>query len=471
MEVYNKVIQVGSLKIEISISDRANTILYQSPSDHQTAVTNPYYVNLTARDEDDKRIWQTPVMDDHGEVKFYASVYEAIEDTRTKLGEGGEELQYDLPGSSEELQILLIEDIQEDMELMSMTLRKAGMRFKIKQVDTRDEFVQALSDYKADIILSDHAIPQFNSLEALSMARKVKTDIPFIIVSGGVSEHMAKTCIQQGANDYVLKSDIYRLPLEIQKALRTSNTSYATREDLIQKVDELTKTNHDLEHMVYGVAHNLRSPLNSVLGLLDLAKQEGEAASKNLTHYFQMMEDSIRKLDSSVNDLLRYAKNTKKEVTIEKIDVRTIIEDGIQQMKFIKGFDRIRTTVDVNQSSLFYSDTHRLRAIVNNLISNSVKYMDYSKSHPSIEVKAEVNKQRVSLEFKDNGIGINSAYLSKVFTMFYRATSQNEGTGLGLYLVKETVQRMGGTIHVESEEGMGTTFYITLPNHYAASMS
>ncbi len=223
--------------------------------------------------------------------------------------------------------------------------------------------------------------------------------------------------------------------------------------------------------MVYGVAHNLRSPLNSVLGLLDLAKQEGEAASKNLKHYFQMMEDSIRKLDSSVNDLLRYAKNTKKEVTIEKIDVRTIIEDGIQQMKFIKGFDRIRTTVDVNQSSLFYSDTHRLRAIVNNLISNSVKYMDYSKSHPSIEVKAEVNKQRVSLEFKDNGIGINSAYLSKVFTMFYRATSQNEGTGLGLYLVKETVQRMGGTIHVESEEGMGTTFYITLPNHYAASMS
>jgi len=471
MEVYNKVILVGSLKIEISISDRTNTILYQSRSDHHTTVTNPYYVNLTARDEDDKRIWQTPVMDDHGEVKFYASIYEAIEDARRKLGEAGEDLQYDLPGSSKELQILLIEDIQEDMELMSMTLRKAGMRFNIKQVDTREEFVQALSDYNADIILSDHAIPQFNSLEALSMARKVKTDIPFIIVSGGVSEHMAKTCIQQGANDYVLKSDIYRLPLAIQKALRTSNTSYATREDLIQKVDDLTRINHELEHMVYGVAHNLRSPLNSVLGLLDLAKQEGESASENLKHYFQMMEESIRKLDSSVNDLLKYARNSKKEITIEKIDFRAIIEEGIQQMKFIKGFDRIRANVDVNQSSLFYSDTHRIRAVVNNLISNSVKYMDYSKSNPSIEITAEVNKHRASLTFKDNGIGINSAYLSKVFTMFYRATSQNEGTGLGLYLVKETVQRLGGTIHVQSKEGDGTTFYITLPNHYATSMS
>jgi signal transduction histidine kinase len=471
MEVYNKVIQVGSLKIEISISDRTNTILFQSSSDHQTAVTTPYYVNLTARDEDDKRIWQTPVMDDQGDVKFYASVYEALDDTRKKLGEAGDDLQYDLPGSSQELQILLIEDIQEDLELMAMTLRKAGMKFKIKQVDTREEFVQALSTYNADIILSDHAIPQFNSLEALSMARKVKTDIPFIIVSGGVSEHMAKTCILQGANDYVLKSDIYRLPLAIQKALRTSNTNYATREDLIHKVDDLTKTNHELENMVYGVAHNLRSPLNSVLGLLDLAKHESEAASKNLKHYFQMMEESIRKLDSSVNDLLKYAKNSKKEMTIEKIDFRAIIEDGIQQMKFIKGFDRIRAVVDVTQSSLFYSDTHRIRAIITNLISNSVKYMDYSKSSPSIEVKAEVNKQVAKLEFKDNGIGINSAYLSKVFTMFYRATSQNEGTGLGLYLVKETVQRLGGSIHVESREGDGTTFYITIPNHYATSMS
>jgi nitrogen-specific signal transduction histidine kinase len=471
MEVYNKVIQVGSLKIEISISDRTNTILYQSPSDHQTVATNPYYVNLTARDEDDKRIWQTPVMDDHGEVKFYTSVYEAIEDARRKLGEAGEGLQFDLPGISKELQILLIEDIQEDLELMSMTLRKAGMRFKIKQVDTREEFVQALADYNADIILSDHAIPQFNSLEALAMARKVKTDIPFIIVSGGVSQHMAKTCIQQGANDYVLKSDIYRLPLAIQKALRTSNTSYATREDLIHRVEELTKTNHEIEHMIYGVAHNLRSPLNSVLGLLDLAKQESEAASKNLKHYFQMMEESIRKLDSSVNDLLKYARNSKREITIEKIDFRTIIEDGIQQMKFMKGFDRIRATVDVNQSSLFYSDAYRIRAIINNLISNSVKYMDYSKSSPSIEVNVEVKKHQATLAFKDNGIGINSSYLSKIFSMFYRATSQNEGSGLGLYLVKETVQRLGGTIHVESEEGDGTAFYITLPNHYATSMS
>jgi hypothetical protein len=160
MEVYNKAVQVGSLKLEISISDRSNTILYQSPEEHEASLASPYFINLSARDENDKRIWQTPVMDDHGEIKYYSSVYEAIEDAKNKLGDAGDEIEYTLPGSSQELQILLIEDIVEDMELMSMTLRKAGMKFNIKQVDTREEFLQALSEYKADIILSDHAIPQ-----------------------------------------------------------------------------------------------------------------------------------------------------------------------------------------------------------------------------------------------------------------------------------------------------------------------
>lgn len=471
MEVYNKAVQVGSLKLEISISDRSNTILYQSPEEHEASLASPYFINLSARDENDKRIWQTPVMDDHGEIKYYSSVYEAIEDAKSKLGDAGDEIEYTLPGSSQELQILLIEDIVEDMELMSMTLRKAGMKFNIKQVDTREEFLQALSEYKADIILSDHAIPQFNSLEALSLARKVNAKIPFIIVSGGVSETMAINCIQQGASDYVLKSDLYRLPLAIQKALHAADITSATREELLLKVEELSQANDQLENMLYGVAHNLRSPLNSVLGLLNLARHEGESLSKNMSHYFQMMEDSIRKLDTSVNDLLKYAKNTKKELSIEKIDFKKIIQDGLEQMRFMKGFDRIQPKVEVNQSSLFYSDTYRVSSILHNLISNAIKYMDYSKADSFIKVAIEVTKQKVDIEFTDNGIGINKTYLAKVFTMFYRATSQNDGTGLGLYLVNDTVQKMGGTISIESQEGEGTSFHITLPNHYSTALS
>ncbi|HEY9046398.1 MAG TPA: HAMP domain-containing sensor histidine kinase [Ohtaekwangia sp.] len=467
MEVFHKALQAGTLKLEISIIDRSNTILYVSPEEYQDILLTPYSVTLTARDEDDKRIWQTPVMDDHGNVRYYNTVQEAVEDVRIKLGESGEGLQYEAVAPDSELKILLIEDIPEDVELMSMALRKAGLNFHIRQVDTQDEFMQALDEYKADIILSDHATPQFNSLEALSMARKVNPAVPFIVVSGGVSEALAASFIRQGVNDYVLKSDLHRLPLAIQKAMRYSSNALATREELLTKIEALSKANGELESMIYGVTHNLRSPLNSVLGLLDLAKQEGVTSSKSLAHYFQMIESSIRKLDTSINDVLKLAKISKNEPVLEKIDFRKILDDGLEQMRFLKGFDRLRKQIEINQSCLFYSDNYRVSAILNNLLSNAIKYMDNSKAEPFVNIQVDITKETATITITDNGIGINKAYLSKIFSMFYRATSQGEGTGLGLYLVKDTVQALKGTVEIESKEGDGTTFRITLPNQYS----
>jgi len=464
MEVFHKALQVGMLKLEISIIDRSNTILYVSPEEYQQVLLNPYSVTLTARDEEDKRIWQTPVMDDQGNIKYYSTISLAIEDARNKLGESGEGLEYDEATGETQLKILLIEDVPEDIELMSMTLKKAGLDFQIKPVDTQEEFAEALTQYKADIILSDHATPQFNSLEALSMARKVNPVIPFIVVSGGVSEVQAGNFIRQGVNDYVLKSDLHRLPLAIQKAIRHGNNSLATREELLSKVEELTRTNKELENMIYGVAHNLRSPLNSVLGLLDLARQEGISLSKNLSHYFQMMESSIRKLDTSINDVLKLAKNARHETALEKIDFGKLLEDTLEQMKFMKGFDRLRKQLDVTQACLFYSDSYRVSTVLNNLLSNAIKYMDNSKPDPFVHVTVDITREQALIHIKDNGIGINKTYLSKIFSMFYRATSQSEGTGLGLYLVKDTIQTLKGTIEIESHEGKGTSFMISLPN-------
>jgi signal transduction histidine kinase len=238
----------------------------------------------------------------------------------------------------------------------------------------------------------------------------------------------------------------------------------ATREELLSKIEELSRTNKELENMIYGVAHNLRSPLNSVLGLLDLAKQEGISLSKNLAHYFQMMESSIRKLDTSINDVLKLAKNARHETVLEKIDFRKLLEDTLEQMKFMKGFDRLRKQLDVTQACLFYSDSYRVSTVLNNLLSNAVKYMDNSKSDPFVHVTVDITREQALIHIKDNGIGINKTYLSKIFSMFYRATSQSEGTGLGLYLVKDTIQTLKGTIEIESHEGKGTSFMISLPN-------
>ena len=118
------------------------------------------------------------------------------------------------------LKILMLEDLQDDVGLIERTLRKEGMSFSSKRVDSQEEFSSCLEHFQPDVILSDHALPQFNSLEALKICRKQAVNVPFILVTGTVSEEFAVSCLKQGADDYVLKSNMVRLPSAIQNALK-----------------------------------------------------------------------------------------------------------------------------------------------------------------------------------------------------------------------------------------------------------
>ena len=118
------------------------------------------------------------------------------------------------------LKILMLEDLQDDVGLIERTLRKEGMAFSSKRVDSEEEFTLCLQHFQPDVILSDHALPQFNSLEALKICRKHAVNVPFILVTGTVSEEFAVSCLKQGADDYVLKSNMVRLPSAIHNALK-----------------------------------------------------------------------------------------------------------------------------------------------------------------------------------------------------------------------------------------------------------
>src|SRR5688572_14634182 len=120
----------------------------------------------------------------------------------------------------ENLKILILEDVLDDVGLVRHTLKKSGLLFELMQVDTREEFTNAIHDFQPDVILSDHSLPKFNSIEALKICNQLKLSSPFILVTGSVSEEFAVTCLKQGADDYVLKSNLTRLPLAIDNALR-----------------------------------------------------------------------------------------------------------------------------------------------------------------------------------------------------------------------------------------------------------
>lgn len=368
---------------------------------------------------------------------------------------------------NKDLRILVLEDMEDDLEIIEYMLEKAGMHFQTKRVDTKEQFITALHTFNADVILSDHFLPTFNSLEALAITRQSGFQIPFILVTGAISEEFAVNTLKQGADDYILKSNLTRLPSAIINAMKQREAE-AEKEKanaaLRTQFEELKKINRELDSFVYSVSHNLRSPLMSVLGLVNLAKTEDQNRDNFFGQYFRMMETSINKLDETLKEILDYSRNARKELTVERIDIRKIISDNLERMQYMPGAQAIRKEVIIDEQFPFYSDRYRLSFIVNNLISNAIKYYDPDKSEPFLQITVVTRKNKTILEFKDNGIGIDEKHLSRVFDMFFRATHKNDGAGLGLYIVKEAVEKLNGDIRIVSKLGQGTTFSIEIPS-------
>ena len=110
-----------------------------------------------------------------------------------------------------------------------------------------------------------------------------------------------------------------------------------------------------------------------------------------------------------------------------------------------------------------YSDSLRLNIIFSNIISNAIKYQNFEAERSYLKINIEVESDQVHIQFKDNGQGIGEKHISKIFDMFYRATTRSEGSGLGLYIVKQTVERLSGKIELTSKLNKGTEIKITLP--------
>jgi len=232
--------------------------------------------------------------------------------------------------------------------------------------------------------------------------------------------------------------------------------------DLAAQNEELGKINREVDSLVYSVSHNLRAPLMSLVGLLNLARLEDRI--EVIRDYNGLMEGVIHKLDDTLKEILDYSKNARQDLQIEPIDFRKLIADALDKLRFMPAYNSIDVRVAVHDEDEFRSDHYRLSVIANNLISNSIKYADLRKPKPLFQITVTTSEEKAFLHFRDNGIGIESSLVPKIFNMFFRGTTEREGSGLGLYIVKEAVHRLGGKIGVSSELGSGTVFQLEIPN-------
>lgn len=235
-------------------------------------------------------------------------------------------------------------------------------------------------------------------------------------------------------------------------------------EDALEKSNkELRKSNTELDRFVYSVSHDLRAPLTSMLGLIEISQDEVEEGfvRKNL----QMVKYSISKLDNFISDILNYSRNARQEVVPEQIDFKEVLNDVTENLKYINKHDRtVKMDIHVAADSVFVSDRSRLAIILNNLLSNAIRYQNIETSKPYVMVSVEADEQQATITVKDNGIGVKKEYQNRLFEMFYRVSQRSEGSGLGLYIVKETVDKLKGKIEIESEVGVGTSFNMSIPN-------
>jgi signal transduction histidine kinase len=176
-----------------------------------------------------------------------------------------------------------------------------------------------------------------------------------------------------------------------------------------------------------------------------------------------VIEKKVNQLDHFIMDVLSHSKNLKLDVIIEPINFEDLIEQSFVDLSYLKGADQIKRSVVVD-GTIFYSDRWRIAEILRNLMSNAIKYRSFDKPDPEIEVLMQINEERAIIRFRDNGIGIEPHNLEKIFNMFYRASEQSDGSGLGLYIVKNAVDKLRGAVKVTSTVGEGTTFVINLPN-------
>jgi signal transduction histidine kinase len=235
---------------------------------------------------------------------------------------------------------------------------------------------------------------------------------------------------------------------------------HALAEEIKIKNNSLLKTNAELDRFLYSTSHDLRSPLLSIKGLVNIARNE--TSDTLALKYLAMMGERAERLDFFIKDIIDYSRNTRTGISNEIVDLQQALEEVEQNFQFLEGASMIHFQNELSAIDAI-TDRSRILVVLNNLISNAIKYHRLDQEIPFIKVSVSKTSTELSIVVTDNGQGIDADRKERIFEMFYRGTERSQGSGLGLYIVKETVEKMSGTIRVESVEGEGTSFFVIIP--------
>lgn len=234
-------------------------------------------------------------------------------------------------------------------------------------------------------------------------------------------------------------------------------------EAVLTKNIELTKTNSELDKFVYSISHDLRAPLSSMLGIIEITEED--TSEEHTRRHMSILKNNVNKLDGLIHNILDYSRNSRGELVEEEIQFDELVNAIIGNLKFMGNKNRVvKINKNIHDEVPFKSDRNRIAVILNNIISNGIRYQNPDQENPFVNIDINITTKEALISIKDNGIGISTDNKEKIFDMFYRAAENSVGSGLGLYIAKETITKLKGSIEVNTELTKGSTFTIRIPN-------
>jgi len=233
------------------------------------------------------------------------------------------------------------------------------------------------------------------------------------------------------------------------------------QEAVNRKNEELHKINAELDNFVYSISHDLRSPLLSIKGIVSLITHSSEIDEKT-RKYLEMVDGSASRLDGTIQEILEYSRNSRLDIEYENFDVVNMVKQSYNDLQY-SAQGNLELILDIQTEPIIYSDKSRIGVLLKNVIGNAIKYRT-KEIDSFVQFTLKRDEKSIIMMVTDNGEGIDSQHLDKIFTMFYRGTTSSIGTGLGLYICQEIANKLNGSLHVESQLGKGTTMTITIPD-------
>lgn len=271
--------------------------------------------------------------------------------------------------------------------------------------------------------------------------------------SGRASDFQLEMDLGLGTRDYEVRI-VAAGQQEFLLLLRDITERKRTEKELLQR-------NFELDSFVYRASHDLKAPLNSLMGLIEITRAETQEDATQ--SYLQMMDRSVVKLDTFIRNLTDFSRIARSEQHLEDMDLRVLIDEILESLHYMEHADRVEKRVHIAPGTILRADPLYLGVVITNLLSNAIKYQNLRQATPWLAVEMASTGTEVEIKVEDNGVGIPLEHHSRIFNLFFRASTQSFGSGIGLYITRNTAQKMGGTLDFASMPGVGTTFTLRLP--------